>query len=66
MSYCPKCKSRLYAGDSEYIEVTGVCSFCVCYDTTPDKRFQNKMDEYRKSKKVTQGFHGINGFIPCK
>ena len=45
MGYCPKCKSRLYEGDTQYMEIVGVCSSCVCYDRTPDKRLQKAFDE---------------------
>ena len=43
MGYCPKCGSKLFPGDSQYMEKTGVCSYCVTYDNTPDKRFRNLM-----------------------
>lgn len=29
--YCPKCKSKLFPEDDNYIKVTGVCSYCVTY-----------------------------------
>jgi hypothetical protein len=50
MSYCPKCKSVLAPADNEYIEKAGVCSYCVTYDNTPDKRFRAKFDEAPKVK----------------
>jgi hypothetical protein len=40
MSYCPRCRSRLFPDDAKYISKAGVCSYCVTYDNTPDKRFQ--------------------------
>lgn len=43
--YCPKCRSRLYEGDMECMEIVGVCSSCVCYDRTPDKRLQKALDD---------------------
>lgn len=43
--YCPKCGSRLYPGDTESMEIVGVCSSCVCYDRTPDKRLQKALEE---------------------
>lgn len=52
--YCPKCKSRLYSGDQEYIEATGVCSYCVSFDSTPGRRFAAAFDEYRKKKGVVR------------
>ena len=48
--YCPKCKSRLYPNDEEPMEAAGVCGDCVAWDKTPDKRFQKKVEEYRKNK----------------
>ena len=48
--YCPKCGSKMYSGDQEYLDATGVCSYCVTYDSTTDKRFQKKYDEYLKQK----------------
>ena len=54
MSYCPKCGSRLYSGDQEYIDATGVCSYCVSFDSTTDKRFRKKYDEYQKAKEKQQ------------
>lgn len=27
--YCPKCRSRLYPVDEEYMRKHGVCSYCV-------------------------------------
>ena len=29
--YCPKCKSRLYPIDEEYMKKYGKCSYCVTY-----------------------------------
>lgn len=29
--YCPKCRSRLYPGDADYMRDHGVCSYCVTY-----------------------------------
>ncbi len=54
--FCPKCKSRLYSGDGSYIKFAGVCSYCVCYDNTPDKRFQKKYEE--GLKKTTEKYNG--------
>ena len=48
--YCPKCGSRLYPGDEDYINKTGVCSHCVTYDKTPDKRFQQAFADASKPK----------------
>jgi len=50
MSYCPKCKSLLYPIDIEYIENAGVCSYCVTWDNTPDKRFKKAYIENMASK----------------
>lgn len=44
-NYCPKCKSRLYPIDNDYIIKTGVCSYCVTYDNTPDQRFRKLYKE---------------------
>jgi transcription initiation factor TFIIIB Brf1 subunit/transcription initiation factor TFIIB len=30
--YCPRCGSRLYPADEEYMLVCGVCSGCVTWD----------------------------------
>lgn len=49
--YCPKCKSLLCPDDQEYIKATGVCSYCVTWDATPDKRFMKLWAEYKKTKK---------------
>jgi DNA-directed RNA polymerase subunit M/transcription elongation factor TFIIS len=53
--YCPKCGSKLYPADEKYMAVAGVCSSCVTYDDTPDKRFKSKFyDEegnWRKDRK---------------
>jgi hypothetical protein len=49
--YCPKCASRLYSGDAEYMDKTGVCSNCVTYDKTLDKRFYNKYIQATKADK---------------
>jgi DNA-directed RNA polymerase subunit M/transcription elongation factor TFIIS len=38
--YCPKCKSLLYPDDEKYMRYAGVCSSCVTYDNTPDKRYK--------------------------
>jgi len=35
--YCPKCKSRLYPLDTEYIKNHNMCSYCVTFTN------QNKM-----------------------
>jgi hypothetical protein len=35
--HCPKCGSRLYPVDEQYMEKAGVCSYCVTNDTTPDQ-----------------------------
>lgn len=51
MSYCPKCKSRLFPQDDEYIANAGVCSYCVTNDSTPDKRFAKKWNEYKAKQK---------------
>ena len=29
LGYCPKCKSRLYPQDEEYMMATGFCGYCV-------------------------------------
>jgi hypothetical protein len=42
MNYCPRCGSRLFQSDDEYMQLAGVCSYCVTWDSTPDKRFKNK------------------------
>jgi hypothetical protein len=42
---CPKCGSRLYSDDERYMKHSGVCSGCVSWDKTPDKRFQKAYDE---------------------
>jgi len=52
--YCKKCKSRLYSGDDEYVDKTGVCSSCVTYDNTPDKRFYNKYVQATKAEKPSK------------
>lgn len=51
--YCPKCKSRLYPQDVEYMTAAGVCSYCVTNDTTPDKRFRLAYQDAQKRKNVT-------------
>lgn len=48
--YCPKCKSRLYPNDRAYIGITGVCSYCVTYDNTPDKRFKKAFEASQQKK----------------
>ncbi len=50
--YCPKCGSRLFECDTEYILVTGVCSYCVCYDTTSDRRYRKKWEASKKEVKL--------------
>jgi hypothetical protein len=50
MTYCPKCKSRIFPGDEEYLNVAGVCSYCVTYDRTPDKRFFKAWENYKASQ----------------
>jgi len=52
--YCPKCKSRLYSGDDEYMDKAGVCSSCVTYDNTSDKRFYNKYVQATKAEKPSK------------
>lgn len=29
--YCPKCKSKLFPIDAEYIRKFGICSYCITY-----------------------------------
>lgn len=48
--YCPKCKSKLYPMDKEYIEATGVCSYCVTYDNTPDKKLRKAFLDFKNKK----------------
>lgn len=50
--YCPKCKSRLYSGDQEYIEATGVCSYCVSFDSTPGRRYATAFELHMKKKTI--------------
>jgi DNA-directed RNA polymerase subunit M/transcription elongation factor TFIIS len=52
MCYCPKCKSRLYPDDEKYMKAVGVCSYCVTWDNTPDKRIQKKYQEEQAKKGV--------------
>jgi len=49
--YCPKCKSRLGAGDADYMKAVGICSYCVTYDNTPGRRFMAAYLEYIDKKK---------------
>jgi DNA-directed RNA polymerase subunit M/transcription elongation factor TFIIS len=42
--YCPKCGSRLYPDDEKAMRLIGVCSGCVCYDRSPDRRYQTAYD----------------------
>jgi hypothetical protein len=57
MSYCPKCKSKLWPDDDKYIKATGVCSYCVTCDSTPDKRFKKAYEESTiKSNKTIKCF----------
>lgn len=51
--YCPKCKSKLYPMDKEYIEATGVCSYCVTYDNTPDKKLRKAYLDFKNKDKGT-------------
>ena len=56
-NYCPKCRSKLYSGDTEYMDATGVCSYCVTNDKTSDKRFQKALQDYmvkNKSRKIQE------------
>lgn len=47
--YCPKCKSKLCPDDKKYMEVAKVCSYCVTFDNTPDKRFRKLWEAKTKS-----------------
>ena len=53
--YCPKCGSRLYPDDEKYIRYAGVCSYCVSYDGTTDKRYKTAyllgIEQEKKSNK---------------
>ena len=51
MGYCPKCGSRLYPDDEKPIRLIGVCNGCVCWDSTPDKRYQTAYQEAVKKEK---------------
>lgn len=65
MAYCPKCKSLLYPQDEQYMSAVGVCSYCVTYDNTPDKRYQaayavavakeKRIERRRKGARKTYG-----------
>lgn len=55
MSYCPKCKSKLYIGDVAYMDLAGVCSYCVTNDTTPDQRFRKAYDDGIRAAFAKQG-----------
>lgn len=41
-SYCPKCGSRLYPIDEEYIRKHGVCSYCVTVKRMYEPKKQKK------------------------
>jgi hypothetical protein len=50
-TYCPKCGSRLYPADEHYMAATGVCSYCVTNDTTPDARYWHKWAQWQEQRK---------------
>lgn len=59
--YCPKCKSRLFPADDDYMEKAGVCSACVTWDKTPDRRFKQKYeDALNKMPKGGPSPHRLN------
>ena len=57
MGYCPKCRSLLYPGDQESMDLVGVCSGCVTYDKTPGKSVQAAFDRAKveRAKKLGKG-----------
>jgi DNA-directed RNA polymerase subunit M/transcription elongation factor TFIIS len=55
-TYCPKCKSRLYPGDEDYMDAVNVCSGCVSYGSADlKKRYNAYMDRITKAKKKKKG-----------
>ncbi len=46
--HCPKCGSRLYDSDIACMKVARVCSTCVSFDETPDRRYQKAIEEAKK------------------
>ena len=56
--YCPHCRDTLYPADVKYLEAIGVCSGCVTWDRTPDKRFakawNDHLDRTKNPKKFTK------------
>ena len=49
--YCPKCRSRLFPADEEYMKAAGVCGDCVAYDKSPDHRYRMKYLAYLEQQK---------------
>lgn len=47
--YCPKCGSRLYPADEEYMQVVGVCGDCVSFDK-PNGRYKQAWHEHAVAK----------------
>lgn len=48
--YCPRCGSRLYPADAEYMKATGGCSGCVTWDWSPTRHYQRAWNEYQDRK----------------
>jgi hypothetical protein len=68
--YCPKCGSRLYPADEEYIEKAGVCSDCVTWDKTPDQRykkaFERGLKEHESGGPISTDVNDPLSVIPCE
>lgn len=45
---CPRCGSRLYPADEEYMAVCGVCSDCVSWDRSG--KYKPAWQEHQKRK----------------
>lgn len=48
MKYCPRCKSRLFPIDEDYIREHGKCSYCCTYPAV--KRYMNMVKEGDKKR----------------
>ena len=57
--YCPKCRDTLYPGDIKYLNAVGVCSGCVTWDKTPDKRYAKAWNDHlykiKQKNKIRKG-----------
>ncbi len=45
LTFCPECGYRVTSKDDKYLFGVGVCSRCVVWDKTPDKRYQSAWND---------------------